>query len=147
MTVKSKWVRPTATAAAVAHTIPAEQTEIDAYLANRHPFTPTSRKGKAKEGTMPGDTVLGWWRSHEAIYPTLAKIARFYLSAPGSTSEAERVFSRAGRYVSGRRALGPTSLQQLVVTSALASQGFKMTPVVARSPLSQRVGPSLSKAS
>ncbi|KAK0523146.1 hypothetical protein OC835_006350 [Tilletia horrida] len=87
---KSKWQRNSAPTAAVPDIVTAEQTEIDAYLANRHEF----------------------------------RVARKFLSAPGSTSEVERVFSRAGRYVSGRRPLGPTALQQLVIGSQLMAQGF-----------------------
>ncbi|CAD6912706.1 unnamed protein product, partial [Tilletia laevis] len=44
--------------------VAAEQTEIDAYLADRHPFK------DAVEGSMfPGDTVLGWWKEHERTPP------------------------------------------------------------------------------
>ncbi|CAD6905777.1 unnamed protein product [Tilletia controversa] len=127
-----KWRRELPNASSAA-TIRAEQTEVDAYLANRNPYRLAEKGSK-----VPGDTVLGWWKSHEALYPTLAKLARRVLSAPGSTSEAERVFSRAGRYVSGRRPLGPTALEQLVgrrplgptaleqlvVTSQLLARGF-----------------------
>ncbi|KAE8181150.1 hypothetical protein CF335_g9029, partial [Tilletia laevis] len=76
-----KWRRELPNASSAA-TIRAEQTEVDAYLANRNPYRLAEKGSK-----VPGDTVLGWWKSHEALYPTLAKLARRVLSAPGSTSE------------------------------------------------------------
>ncbi|KAK0521063.1 hypothetical protein OC842_006900 [Tilletia horrida] len=132
----------------VAVSITAEQTEVDAYLAGRHAFR------EAVPGSeVEGDTVLGWWRDNEAHLPTLALVARKYLASPGSTSEVERVFSRAGLYVSGKRPLGPVALQQLVVTSQLMKKGWKpfpdaapsVTPVNQQSNKKKRTPPSQHK--
>ncbi|KAK0552665.1 hypothetical protein OC844_006399 [Tilletia horrida] len=132
----------------VAVSITAEQTEVDAYLAGRHAFR------EAVPGSeIEGDTVLGWWRDNEAHLPTLALVARKYLASPGSTSEVERVFSRAGLYVSSKRPLGPVALQQLVVTSQLMKKGFQpfpnaapsVTPVNQQSNKKKRASPSQHK--
>ncbi|KAE8263614.1 hypothetical protein A4X09_0g7185 [Tilletia walkeri] len=121
--LKKKWQRDIEVDSA--DVVPVEQTEIDAYLANRHPF-----RTAVKDSNIPGHTVLSWWKENEVHYPVLAKLARRYLSPPGSTSEVERVFSKAGRYVAGRRPLGPTSLEHLVVTSQLLSKGFAAFPAL-----------------
>ncbi|KAL6130325.1 hypothetical protein ACLB2K_068705 [Fragaria x ananassa] len=48
--------------------------------------------------------ILGWWRSHEEVYPVLSLIARDLLSVPASTMASEAAFSAGGRVVSEKRA-------------------------------------------
>ena len=36
---------------------------------------------------------LDWWRAKKKEYPRLARLARKYLSVPGTSTQAERVFS------------------------------------------------------
>uniref|UniRef100_A0A1X7TYX7 HAT C-terminal dimerisation domain-containing protein n=1 Tax=Amphimedon queenslandica TaxID=400682 RepID=A0A1X7TYX7_AMPQE len=43
------------------------------------------------------DDVLEFWKSNEATYPTLAKIASTYLAFPASSAAVERIFSIAGK--------------------------------------------------
>ena len=59
--------------------------------------------------------LLGWWRSHEAVYPTLSLIARDLLTVPASTVASEAAFSAGGRVVSEKRAsLSPNTIEALV---------------------------------
>uniref|UniRef100_A0A1X7TCX8 HAT C-terminal dimerisation domain-containing protein n=1 Tax=Amphimedon queenslandica TaxID=400682 RepID=A0A1X7TCX8_AMPQE len=44
-----------------------------------------------------------WWSEHEAAYPSLHKLAMKYLSIPGTSVPAERLFSKAGELISARR--------------------------------------------
>lgn len=38
-----------------------------------------------------------WWVDHAPEFPTVAKMARQWLSSPASSAEVERVFSKAGK--------------------------------------------------
>ncbi|PRQ32613.1 putative HAT dimerization domain, ribonuclease H-like domain-containing protein [Rosa chinensis] len=59
--------------------------------------------------------LLGWWRSHEEVYPVLSLIARDLLSIPASTVASEAAFSAGGRVVSEKRAsLNPDTIQALI---------------------------------
>ena len=40
------------------------------------------------------DSVLGWWKNHEAVLPILAKVAKKVLTVPASSAKSERVFSK-----------------------------------------------------
>ena len=39
--------------------------------------------------------VIKWWGDHSVIYPTLARMARDFLTIPGSSTASERQFSSA----------------------------------------------------
>ena len=41
--------------------------------------------------------VLTWWKTHAALYPDLALMARQYLSMPATSAACERLFNKAGR--------------------------------------------------
>ncbi|KAE8237673.1 hypothetical protein A4X13_0g8675, partial [Tilletia indica] len=62
-------------------------------------------------------TPYKWWRDNEAMFPTIAKLARIILAIPGSSSAVERVFSQAALVSTNRRAsLSAASISRLVTT-------------------------------
>ncbi|KAL3761407.1 hypothetical protein ACHAWU_007366 [Discostella pseudostelligera] len=48
---------------------------------------------------------LDWWRDNSTKYPNLALLALEYLAIPATSAPSERVFSRAGRLLTMKRAL------------------------------------------
>lgn len=59
--------------------------------------------------------ILDVWRSLSSRYPTLSRMARDYLSVPGTTVGVERVFSGSGRLVSPHRSrLAPSTIGKLM---------------------------------
>ena len=46
---------------------------------------------------------LDWWRAKKEEYPTLVRLARKYLCVPGTSTQAERVFSWMGWLLNKRR--------------------------------------------
>ena len=46
---------------------------------------------------------LDWWKAKKEEYPTLARLARKYLCVPGTSTQAERVFSCMGLLLNKRR--------------------------------------------
>jgi len=48
------------------------------------------------------DPVL-WWQKNETRFPKLSKIAKKYLSVPGTSTPAERAFSKAGNIITAKR--------------------------------------------
>jgi len=58
---------------------------------------------------------LAWWRTHEILFPKLAKLAKKFLAIPASSAPSERAFSKVGIVVDKRRAsLLPEKANQLV---------------------------------
>ncbi|XP_042285484.1 E3 SUMO-protein ligase ZBED1-like [Thunnus maccoyii] len=58
---------------------------------------------------------LSWWRSHEIVFPLMAKLAKRYLCIPGTSIAAERVFSSAGDIVTAQWSmLTPEHVEQLL---------------------------------
>lgn len=56
-----------------------------------------------------------WWKTANAKYPNLAKVAAEYLPIPATQAASERLFSAAGNIVTARReALSPQHVEQLV---------------------------------
>jgi hypothetical protein len=51
------------------------------------------------------DDPLEWWRDNEKTYPRLARLARALLCIQATSCESERVFSKAGIILDGRRSL------------------------------------------
>lgn len=49
------------------------------------------------------DDALQWWKSNSGLYPYLTQLARKYLSVPGTSVPAERLFSKAGELISAKR--------------------------------------------
>lgn len=42
---------------------------------------------------------IKWWKQHETVFPSMAKLARKYLSIPAASVASEQMFSRAGNIV------------------------------------------------
>lgn len=58
---------------------------------------------------------MAWWSVNLSQYPTMAKIAKIYMTAPCSSIYSERLFSEAGNvYESKRNRLLPTNTEKLV---------------------------------
>ena len=58
---------------------------------------------------------LEWWKNNESAYPTLAKLAKKYLTVPATSASSERLFSKSGKVVTPLRAsLKPDKVEQLV---------------------------------
>ena len=58
---------------------------------------------------------IQWWKVHMAVLPTMAKLARKYLSVCASSSASERIFSCSGNIVSKKRTLlKPDKVNMLV---------------------------------
>ena len=59
--------------------------------------------------------TLNFWKTYERIYPSLAKLAKKYLSVPASSAAVERMFSISGHIFSiKRRRLGIKYFTDLV---------------------------------
>ncbi|XP_030235893.1 zinc finger BED domain-containing protein 1-like [Gadus morhua] len=68
------------------------------------------------------ENPLNWWKAHEKMYPFLAKLAKRYLSIPGTSVSAERVFSTAGDIGTAQRStLTSEHVDQLLFLSKNAS--------------------------
>ncbi|XP_032411367.1 zinc finger BED domain-containing protein 1-like isoform X1 [Xiphophorus hellerii] len=50
------------------------------------------------------ENPLLWWKSNAARYPTLSKLAKFFLCIPATSTPSEQLFSAAGNIASKRRA-------------------------------------------
>jgi len=57
--------------------------------------------GRPDEATV--NDVLGWWRAHEATYPTLAKLAKEVLAIQATSCASERVFGHSGGVLTDKR--------------------------------------------
>ena len=60
------------------------------------------------------DDPLQWWNRHKAQFPTLAKLARYYLAIPAMSMPLERIFSAAGYIANERSRLTGDHVEQLV---------------------------------
>lgn len=75
--------------------------ELEAYLGE----APLARR----------DEPLTYWKVNKSRFPTLAKMARRYLSAPCSSVESERLFSSASNVVTdARNRLTPEHAEMLL---------------------------------
>lgn len=79
--------------------------EIDTYL---------TREQKLDVEQNP----LDWWKTHESMYPLLAKVSKKYLCPPATSTSSERVFSKGGQIVTPFRAsLKPETVEMLIFLS------------------------------
>lgn len=64
----------------------------------------------------PNQNPLTWWKlAGSGKFPHLAKMAKKYLTVPGSSVRSERVFSNAGNIVNKKRsALSSDNLDYLI---------------------------------
>jgi hypothetical protein len=53
-------------------------------------------------GGVYNDPLL-WWKQHQAMFPILARLARFYLAVQATSAPSERIFSVASRLIANRR--------------------------------------------
>ena len=61
------------------------------------------------------ESCYSWWASNHCRFPSLAKIARQYLSAPATSVASERLFSGAGDvYDEKRSRLTPENAEMLL---------------------------------
>ena len=64
-----------------------------------------------------GDYMLKWWATNKVQFPSLAKLARKYLSAPPTSVPSERLFSTAGDlHDEKRNRLSPQHAEKLLFT-------------------------------
>ena len=47
--------------------------------------------------------LLIWWKTKQLKFPTVAKLAKKYLSIPATSASSERIFSKARRIITGDR--------------------------------------------
>ena len=60
--------------------------------------------------------ILDWWRRHETMFPTIARLARRYLACPAAQSFQERVFSGAKVVMNAKRTnLKAKTFEQLTI--------------------------------
>ena len=75
--------------------------EVDNYMRDNPPELTTN--------------PLQWWKTNQARFPRLAKLARRYLCIPGTSVPSERVFSAAGLTVNRLRTrLTPEHVDMLI---------------------------------
>ena len=56
-----------------------------------------------KPNLIRTEDPLVWWNNHLEVLPFLSNLARKFLSVPGTSVPAERVFSKTGELISNRR--------------------------------------------
>ena len=64
----------------------------------------TGKKDSEGEDILGYNDPLDWWEEFQNLYPILARLAKIYLSVQASSAASERVFSRASRIISAKRA-------------------------------------------
>ena len=58
---------------------------------------------EAERKLDPNDDPFQWWRNRKLKYPLLSQLARKYLAVMGTSTPAERVFSKMGRVLEKKR--------------------------------------------
>ena len=89
----------------------------DSSLTSHSADSPTDEVTQfiAEKAVSKSSSVTLWWKQNSYKYPRLARIARQYLSIPGTSATSERVFSTAGLTVTKlRNSLKPSHVNSLV---------------------------------
>jgi hypothetical protein len=68
--------------------------ELEEYKSVPHRIVKSDGLAEVDKGMDP---VLVWWRDNQQRFPTLAKLARFYLAIPATSAPTERIFSVASK--------------------------------------------------
>ena len=54
-------------------------------------------------GEVSASDMLLWWKNNSTRYPNLSRMARYYLSIPGTSTSSERLFSSGKELITDRR--------------------------------------------
>ena len=60
------------------------------------------------------ENPLMWWKNNTTIFPFLSKVAKTYMSIPGISVPAERVFSKASELISQRSTIKPKNVNMML---------------------------------
>ncbi|CAB4488933.1 unnamed protein product [Rhizophagus irregularis] len=74
------------------------------------------------------DDPLMWWLNHRDSFPTLAQLARKYLSIPATSVPSERLFLDAGNHISAKRTRLAPDLVNKVLFLKRNNTHFEMFP-------------------
>ena len=62
------------------------------------------------------ENPMAWWKTHQNVFPRLARLARKYLAVPATSVPSERMFSSAGNFDRRHRSrLDPDNLERAVL--------------------------------
>ena len=98
--------------------------ELQMYIAVDSPGIYLGRPPKAEEYYVPPEKKrkidyvdpLGWWKENRLKFPTLAKLAKFYLSIQATSASSERLFTSENPFLgSGSVYWGDPSIKGIYV--------------------------------